>query len=215
VNPQRDKPSEGVAHGTVQTLSRMIKDLEGQLDRMIAINEALEEDLDQERARGSKLERKVHDLMQKLQRAEQESVGKEDLQAQVAYLNGERSRLARKVEELTQSLDTAERANRKNDQVAKRLRAGRADALEELRSIEAQFERAMKVVSDLKTRVSVLGEDYEALRLRLKASEDNRRHAEDERDALLAEVDESRTALEDIRRSLVDACVVSQQRLDD
>ena len=211
MKPQRDdEGTASVTKGTVHALSDMIKDLEEQLDRMIGINRALEKELEQERARGVKLERSGKELMHNLRRAEQENVGREDLQAQLSQLNGERSRLTREVEDLTQKLETAEGENRKTDAAAKRLHAGREDALEELQSIEAQFERAMKMVASLKTRVSVLGEDCETLRLKLRSGDDNLRQAESERDVLLAEVDESRTALEDIRRSLVEACGVPQ-----
>lgn len=211
MKPQReDEGTASIAKGTVHALSDMIKDLEGQLDRMIGINRALEKELEQERARGTKLERSGKELMQNLRRAEQESVGKEDLHAQLSQLNSVRSRLAREVEDLTQKLEADERESRKTEATAKRLRAGRADALEGLHSIEAQFERAMKMVTSLKTRVSVLGEDCEALRIKLRDGGDTLRQVENERDALLAEVEESRMALEDIRRSLVEACGVPQ-----
>ncbi len=216
MKPQReDEGTASVAKGTVHALSDMIKDLESQLDRMIGINRALEKELEQERSRGAKLERRGKELMQNLRRAEQENVGKEDLRAQLAQLNGERSRLTREVEEKTRELEAAERESHTAEGAAKRLRTGRADALEELGSIEAQFERAMKMVASLKTRVSVLGEDCEALRLKLRTGGDNLRQVENERDALLAEVDESRTALEDIRRSLVEACGGPQHNVDD
>jgi len=68
------------------------------------------------------------------------------------------------------------------------------------------------MVNDLETRLAVLNEEYDALKGRVNQAEQSLRQMETERDGLLAEVEESRGALEEIRRSLVDACVVSQQR---
>ncbi len=65
----------------------------------------------------------------------------------------------------------------------------------------------MEMVSDVQTRLAVLSEERDALKGRLKVVGDSLHEIQEERDALLAEVDESRHALEEIRRSLADACV--------
>jgi len=200
---------------TVQALSDMIKDLERQLDRVIGINDALEKDLEAERKRRGDLERRVEDMLAELRNAEAEAARREDLLAEINQLNDERSQLARTVEDLGQKLARAEKEREKHESQSDRLRAGRADALDELQSVEAQFERAMRVVTDLKTRLSVTSEECDALRGRLKVLEEQSHRTESERDSLLTEVEESRAALEEIRRSLVDACVVSEHRWRD
>ena len=203
----------GLSSQTVQTLSRMIKDLEDQLDRMLAVNEAMEKDLEEERRHRSELERKVDRLEDQLQSAEQDSANSEDLLAEINHLNNERSRLAGTIEELGRQLATTEQENRKLASQVERLRAERGDAVDELQSVETQFERAMEMVTDLRTRLTLFGEERDALKGRLKLVEEQLKQAEGERDALLSEVDESKKALEEIRRSLVDACVTSQRPL--
>lgn len=200
---------------TVHALSKMIKDLEEQLDRMIAINEAIEGDLSRERTRAMELERNVEQLTAQLRRAEQDAASKDDLRGELGHLKGERAKLAEAVDGLRQRLEAAEKAVAARDRLIERLRVGRTDAIEELDNVEVQFQRAMELVADLKTRLAVVTEDYEAMRQQVRANDDKLERLERERNSLLAEVEESRAALDDIRRSLVDACVVSQQHLED
>lgn len=199
---------------TVQTLSKMIKELEDQLDRMLAINDALEKDVAQERKQRVDLERKLDGLETRLLETEQSASSIEDLQAEVAHLNSERSKLATTVEELGRQISDTTKENRQLAAMADRMRAERDDALEELSSVEAQFERAMEMVTDLRTRLEVLAEERDALKGRHKMLEQQLAHAEQERDSMLAEVDDSKKALEEIRRSLVDACVTSPNLLE-
>ena len=206
---EREEPPEAkrsVSSETVQTLSRMIKDLEEQLDRMLEINEALETEVGEERRRRIELEQALKEKDRALEHADEEAAAVEDLRAQVAHLEGDRGRLAASIEEIGRQLAGAEGENRKLLQGAERLRAERDDLLEELQTVETQFNHAMEMVSDLRTRLTVLGEERDAFKGRLKVMDDKLRGTEEERDALLAEVEESRKALEEIRRSLAEAC---------
>lgn len=207
-----DSRSGALPHGSIHALSKMMKDLEVQLDQMLAINGALEKDLENERARRIETKRKADDLAEQLIKAEWEAASKEDLLAEISHLKAERSQLSGATEKLKEELVSAERERDKYAKTVGRMRAGRSDALEEVQSVEAQFERAMEIVSDHKSRLTVLTEECDALRGRLKISADALVQTEEERDALISEVDESRVTLEDIRRSLVDACVVAQYR---
>jgi chromosome segregation ATPase len=197
------------ANDTVQTLSRMIKDLEDQLDRMLTVNEAGERDLEQERKRRAELERKIETLEERLLGMEQHAATIEDLQAEINHLHNERSRLASTIEEFGRQMSDTTQENRKLTVLAERLRAERDDVIDELQSVEEQFERAMKMLSDMRTRFAVLAEERDALKGRMKLLEERFQQADEERNALLDEVQESKKALEEIRRSLVDACITS------
>ncbi len=205
---QNGEGKKGLSSETVLTLSKMIKDLEDQLDRMLAINQAMESDLVGERKQRGEIEREIDRLTEELRQAGQEAAGSEDLRAEIDHLTNERSRLASTIEELGRQLASTEEENRKLSRLEERLCAERDDSIEELQSVEAQFDRAMEMVADLRTRLVVLSEERDAFKGRMKMMEEKLRETEEERDALLAEVEESRVALEDIRRSLVDACVL-------
>jgi chromosome segregation ATPase len=199
-----------VSSDTVQTLSRMIKDLENQLERMLSANESMEKDLVDEQKRRTGLERTIEDLEGRILEQENEGAQAADLQTEINHLGNERTRLAETIEALGRQLADTEQENRKLVGQTERLRAERGDALEELESVETQFNQAMEMVADLRTRLAVFGEERDALKGRLKVVEEQANQLEGERDALLAEVDESKQALEEIRRSLVDACIMTK-----
>lgn len=205
-----DEDKRGISSETVQTLSRMIKDLEDQLERMLAINDAIEKDLSKEQQRRVELERTLADFEKKMLEKEQEAATLEDMQTEVSHLTTERSRLAATIEELGRQLSATEQENQKLARQVERQRVEREDALEELDSVEAQFNRAMEMVTDLRTRLTVFGEERDALKGRLRLAEERVGQLEAERDSLLTEVDESKQALEEIRRSLVDACIMTK-----
>jgi uncharacterized coiled-coil DUF342 family protein len=71
----------------------------------------------------------------------------------------------------------------------------------------------MQVVAQAKAELTVATEERDALGGRLRTTEEQLRQVLQERDLLVAEVDESRALLDEIRRSLVDACVVSTSTL--
>lgn len=196
---------------TVQTLSQMIKDLERQLENMLEVNEALERDLEWEKRKTLEVAQERDELKEQVRRYEEERISIEDLRAEIGHLEHERSRLAATVEEIGHQLAEAAQENTKLDKLVERMRLERDDAVEELQSVEVQFDRAMELVTDLKARVTTLAEERNEVVNQLKAAGSQLQMTEEQRDALRKEVDESRRALEEIRREVADACVVSQR----
>lgn len=192
----------------MRTLTGVISDLEDQLDRMIAANEALKSDLEQEKKRRMTAESKLDHLNERLTRSEQELAAKENLHGEVSQLSHERTRLAANLRELGQKLEAAQRDEKKQNQLIARLRAARSDAIEEIQSVESQFERAMQMVATVKSQLTAVSEERDALAAESTLLQDKLRQSQHDRDALQAEVEQSRAALDEIRRSLVDACVV-------
>ena len=209
--PFSEKAGGPLLQDTVQTLSRMIRDLEKQLERMLEINDALEKDLEKERNKTIKSEQDSGLLKEKIRRLEQELATLEDLRAEIGHLEQERTRMAAIIEEAGRQAVEAEHENRKLERVAERMRVERDDSIEEVRSLEAQFDHAVEIVADLKTRVATFAEERDALAGRLKVIEAQLQSAEQQRDVLKNEVDESRRALDEIRRQVADACLSSQR----
>lgn len=204
--------SEGILlHDTISTLSTMIKDLEKQLSKMIEINDALENDVENERLKKTEVIRERDALKERLFQAEEDLASTEDLKVEIGHLERERARLASTIEGFGTQLAESEKENRKLERLTDRLHLERDDTLEELHSVETQFERAMEMVSDFKIRISTIAEERDALVSRLKVVESQLQQAENQRDSLKSEVEESRRALEEIRRSVADVCVTSQR----
>lgn len=186
----------------MHTLTDVIRDLEDQLDRMMATNDALKQDLEQERKHRSELETRLETVKETLRKSEQEAIGKEGLSAEVSHLKQERTRLSATLREVTLEVEQRDEELKRHSTLVNQLRAARADTIEELGSVESQFERAMQMVAEAKAQILILNEERDALRGRVALTEDKYRQALRERDALVEEVHESRAALDDISRSL-------------
>jgi chromosome segregation ATPase len=170
-------------------------------------------DLEDERVQRSALERRIRELEEELRHTEQDGLDKDGLLGEVSQLKQERATLANQAADLKDRVAALEQDERERQRLIERLRAARAAAVEEVQSVEAQFDRAMEMVAEAKAQVTVLTEERDALLSQLRVTEERVRKSEAERDSLLDEVEQSRAALDEIRRSLVDACVVSSGAL--
>lgn len=193
----------------VRTLTTVIKQLEEQLDQMMAANEALRKDFQEERARRLAHEGSIDELNQKLRHAERVAADKENLLAEVKHVNQERVRLGTSTRELGERLREAIEQRDAEAQKVERLRVAHANAVEEVQSVEAQFERAMQVVAQTRAQLAIAVEERDQHALRAKTSEALLNELRNERDALVSEVEQSRSALDEIRQSLVDVALVS------
>lgn len=181
---------------------------------MLETNDALKYELESERKLRAELEKNTQELQETIRRGEQEVAAKDNLVAEIGQLHNERSRLTSSLKELERRLAELERDSKSQASLIKRLHAAQADALEEVQSVESQFERAMRMVSQLRAQVAVLTEERDAFGARLRVSDDKLAELKAERDAMGVEVEQSRGALDEIRRSLADACVASAEPIE-
>jgi uncharacterized coiled-coil DUF342 family protein len=218
ISPDRSKPGEAASARSapapsvakeVHTLATVIKQLEGQLDQMMVTNEALRKDHLDERTRRLALEVKVDELNEKLRRSERMVADKENLLAEVKHVNRERVRLAASARELGERLKELTEQKDADLRKVERLRAAHTDAIEEVQSVEAQFERAMQVVAQTRAQLAIACEERDQHQLRAKTIDTLLGELRQERDALVTEVEQSRAALDEIRQSLVDVALVS------
>jgi chromosome segregation ATPase len=190
----------------VTALSEMIKDLERQLDQLLAINEEVEKERDTERKLRIRAEEKTTTgLEEATERADRHAMEAQALRAETTALHGERVRLATEVDrlkrELTKESEEGENLRRQLGQ----LRASREDALAELQTLESQFERAMKIIAEQKVAAQVLDEERKDLAGRIKLLQERLNELESENASLTSESEESRRTLQVIRRSLTEA----------
>jgi chromosome segregation ATPase len=150
-------------------------------------------------------------LLEKIRDMEQERLSIDDMKAEIHHLEQERARLAETIEEMGRQLSEAAQENMKLERQIERMRIERDDAVEEFQSVEGQFDRAMEIANELKTGMVVLAEERDDLKARLKARESQLQLTEEHRDTLKQEVEESRRALDEIRREVEEACVLSQR----
>jgi chromosome segregation ATPase len=195
----------------VQTLTMVIKQLEEQLDQMMATNQALRKDHLDERSRRVAVEGKLEEMQAKLVRAEKQVADKDNMLAEVRHVNQERVRLAASARELGERLKEAGEQRDAETRKVERLRKAHANAVDEVQSVEAQFERAMSLVAQTQAKLTIACEERDQQSHRARTSETLLTELRQERDALVAEVEQSRAALEEIRQSLVDISAVPPQ----
>jgi uncharacterized coiled-coil DUF342 family protein len=194
----------------VQTLTTVIKQLEEQLDQMMVTNEALRKDLHDDRARRLALEEKVDELHEQLRRSERQAADRDNLLAEVKHLNHERARLASSARALGDQYKELLEKQKADAKRTEQLRAAHTDAVDEVQSVEAQFENAMQVIAQLRTQLSVACEERDQQIARAKNTERQLEDVREERDVVVAEVEQSRAALDEIRQSLLDQVVGSR-----
>ena len=193
----------------MSALSSMIRDLEGQLDRMIDLNSALQEQLESERANRVATERQLEAAREQLGLREQDAATRENLASELSQLSHERTRIVERLRTLEAELEAQKGEGQARESLIRQLRAARADVLDEITSVESQFEHAMQMLAQMRSRVTVLQEERDAMGGRMRLTETKLLDLQHEREFLVREVDQSRAALDEIRRSLVEACVVS------
>ncbi|RLB48387.1 MAG: hypothetical protein DRJ42_23360 [Deltaproteobacteria bacterium] len=186
-------------------LTSMIRELEEQLDRVIETNGELRREVQTERETRQDAQVTVNDLRDRLERSEREAAANESLAAEVGQLNQERTQAAELIRGLREKLEAAEDDVNHQTKLVSRYRVGHENAIEEVRSVEVQFERAMEMVAEAAAKVVMVQEERDAVTGRLRMIEEQLRASHQEQDDLLREVDDSRAALDDIRRSLSSA----------
>ncbi len=193
----------------MQTLASVIQQLEAQQDRLIGANATLKQELENERQAHLDSVSKADEVRERLRQSEHELADRENLMAELGHVSRERDRLTVELEGLEKKM--ADRAGERQDRAAliARLQATREDLVAEVGSVEAQFERAMSMVSQLRARLAAVQEEMDSLHQQLRDAHERLDMMDDERGALLHEVDQSRAALDEIRRSLADACLTS------
>ncbi len=204
VDPKPAVSPRGGLSKEVHTLTNVIKQLEEQLDQMMATNEALRKDQQDEVTRRLALEGKVDELQEMLRRAERQAAEKDNLLAEVKHVNQERARLSASLREAGERLKTLTDQREADTKKLERLKAAHADALEEVQSVEAQFERAIQVVAQTRAQLGIASEERDQHSARARNLESLLAELRHERDALVTEVEQSRAALDEIHRSLID-----------
>lgn len=199
------RPGTGNLADELHRLTSMIRELEEQLDRLIETNAELRRELENERQTRQGLQGNVDDLRDRLERSEREAAANESVASEIAHLQKERVRMAEVTRDLHKQHRSAADQAKHQANLVKRYRAGHENAVEEVRSVEAQFERAMEIVAEAAAKVVMVEEERDAVMGRLRLIEEELRASHQEQDDLLREVDESRAALDEIRRSLSSA----------
>jgi len=214
---ERAGPDEAVpaaAHGlkdTVTGVAQMLHDLEAQLVRVMSVNETLEKELEQARAAAQAAGKERDELAARLARLQEKESVADDVRREVLHLQRERRVLAERVEQADARRAELEEKLRQQAQREQRLAAERDDAVEESRCLETQFGRALAAVAELRTRLEDMTLQRDQLSARLRVIEGDLGVATESNETLRLELEESKKAIEEIRRSILEVGAHSQR----
>ncbi len=188
---------------SMPALSPVVDGLKGQLMELIRGNERLDQELRHARRAvvDGKQERK--ELVARMERLEQETVSRDLLESEIDRIRGERDTLAGRVMDLEESLSSSEQRVGEVGQIVDHLRAERDDMHEEAACLDAQFSRAMEVVTELRGALNNHQQRELQFEARIVVLEEHLQGVVGDRDSFELELNESRSTLENVRQSLV------------
>lgn len=196
---------------SVAGLYEMVKDLEVQLNHMISINEAGERDLEVARRGQRDLEKERDTLQRRIEQAEQDAQSSAELRDELRYSTTENERL---IEQLDAKDAKGERWEQERKLLGGKLAVAHSeitDLREEVDCLEAQLGQAGKHIESLRETISRSRDASVQQTRRAELVEERLRLVTDERDAMKRELNESRSALEEIKRSIMDTNLQSQR----
>jgi chromosome segregation ATPase len=195
---------------SVAGLYDMVKDLEVQLNHMISINEAAERDLESARRAQRELEKERDGLLRKLQQTEQDAESGAALREELRHTAGENNRLLEQLRAAESRVERWEQQRLDAEEVRAKLQAERDDVREEVDCLEAQLAETARCLESLREALSKQHEGGERDRRKFSLLEERLHVVTEERDALRQELQESKSALEEIKRSIMDTTMQSQ-----
>ncbi|MBI5478440.1 MAG: hypothetical protein HY906_06260 [Deltaproteobacteria bacterium] len=196
---------------TVTGVAQMLHDLEAQLVRVMSVNEELEKALEQARAAAVAAAQERDELQARLLRLQEEESVADDIRREVQHLQQERRLMAERLEQGDARRAELEDQLRRQEQHERRLAAERDDAVEEARCLETQFGRAMAAVGELRTRLEDAALQRDQLAARVRGLEGDLGVSTETSEALRLELEESKKAIEEIRRSILEVGAYSQR----
>ena len=210
VTEEAPPPARGLKD-TVTGVAQMLHDLEAQLVRVMAVNETLEKEVEQVRGAAQAAAKERDELQARLQRLQEEESVADDVRREVQHLQRERRLLAERLEQAEARRGELEDKLRHQAQREQRLGAERDDAVEEARCLETQFSRALAAVAELRARLEEATRQRDQLTARLRVLEGDLGVASESNETLRLELEESKKAIEEIRRSILEVGAHSQR----
>ena len=200
----------GQLSDSVKGLYEMVKDLEVQLNHMVSINEAAERDLEAARRSQRSLEKERGDLMRKIEKMELDAQSGADLKEELRHMTHENERVVEELRKATEDAARQKQQSTDSGSLIAQLHKEGADLREEIECLEAQLSQATQYMQALREDSAKIREARERETRKVELVEQRLHVVTEERDALKQELNESRSALEEIKRSIMDTNVQSQ-----
>ncbi len=188
----------------------MVKDLEVQLNHMVSINEAADRDLEATRRSLRDIEKERDELLLQMERMKMDAQSSTDLREELRHMTRENERL---IEQMRSSETKTEAWERRREEMKSEVGEAElevSDLREEVECLEAQVSQAAEYIDTLRGEITATRDARQQQTRKVDLIEQRLQVVTEERDALRQELNESRSALEEIRRSIMDTNMQSQ-----
>ena len=190
---------------SVSDLSVVVGELTSQVVHLIKVNQALEADIAAIENGKEDEDEQCKKLSDKLKKMEEDSSSLQDMKSELEQLRRERNALTGRVNDLDQALTASEQRLVELGRLLDKFRAERNDANAEAACVDSQLARAIKVIEeqryDLAARQNTIDDQESQIELLQKQLT----RAINQRNNFQVELKESKSALEEVHRSIVEA----------
>lgn len=190
---------------TITQMYRVIKNMEAQLQRVLAINTELEKDLDASKEMIAELKLSRSQLENTISRMEEKMPSKRELQIEIDHLIEERNAAQTDIRDMKLKLERMEEiAVRYQDRIAG-LEEEKKDAIAEINFLESQVNSVAERTGRYEKEINVLRGEKLAHIEKIKSLNEELNETLGEKYRLFKEVKETKHAMEEIRSALVEA----------
>jgi len=182
-----------------------VNELKTQLLHLIRVNKALESDLAHAHSLLGEDARERESLIERLNTAQRTAATTSGTAEEVERIRIERDALAHNIGATSQALAVSEERLVEIGQLLDRFRLERNDATEEVACLDSQFQRAVKVIGELRGDLSARDSREVALREQIRTLNERIETTTMERNTFESELVESHEALEKVRVTIMNA----------
>lgn len=190
---------------TIGELSGAFGELRALLGRSQQFNTALESDLRAVRRQAAEEKREREKLLRRIERYQQQEQAGEETRAELEQVRGQRDALACRVKELGNALSESARGAQELGRLLQQCEAERDQASENALGFQSQFDRAVKVIEQLRREASAGRKREQQLESGARELQARVDELASQRDTLRNELSEARSAMEYIRQSILAA----------
>ncbi len=196
---------------TITEMYAVIKSMETQLQKVLAINTALEEDLDASKAviAELKLEKSQHE--ETIARMQEQMPSKRELQIEVDHLVDERNATQGRIRDLKLRLAKAqETVTQQQDRIAG-LADEKSDGVSEVSFLESKLNRLAEKIREYEREKNVLEGEKLVYQEKIDSLKNELNGTREEKYALLEEISETSGALEQARSAVAEAKLAAKK----
>ncbi len=196
---------------TIKDMFAIIKSMETQLKKVLAINASMEKDLDASKEVISNMKTEKQLLEQRITDLEHEMPSKRELQAEIDHLIEERNIAQPRISDMKTEVEkVVQDAGSLKNRIGG-LEEEKSDLLKEIGFLEVKVGTSMKKVKAHERAINMMKGERLIMLKKMKSLGNDCKRCEDEKDQLVGEIKESREAINEVNLKLAETEISSKK----